>query len=257
MTAKIKPTTNTNIRVVAIADLQTDPSYQRSIRPKHRSIVADFIPEALGIPLVAEREDGSLWIVDGLQRTTALQKLSKTTVRVEIFHSDGPENEAKIFRTIQANRSKLSSAEVFRAALTEGNPTSWSIKEMVEKCGFKLILSGKGGRTNKLEIACINTLVKVTKQYGLDALEFALTTVSQAWESDPNATYNCIVECLGKFYVDQDRIVDVELLIPRLRTTTPAKLMWSGDLGNWNRVTNMVGELQKLYKKRLNPRRGA
>jgi hypothetical protein len=65
------------LRVVKLSDLSVDQSYQREVKSGHKSIVSDFNEEALGVPLVGQRSDGSLWIVDGLQRVTALKKLGR------------------------------------------------------------------------------------------------------------------------------------------------------------------------------------
>src|SRR5262249_39485041 len=84
--------------------LKSDPTYQRDVKRGHKKIVADFNETALGVPLVGEREKGTLWIVDGLQRITALRKLNWTHVKAEVFASKGPEHEAEIYRIINGNR---------------------------------------------------------------------------------------------------------------------------------------------------------
>ena len=95
-------TTERALRIVAVADLQVDPSYQRCVKPNHKKIARDFDPNALGVPLVGQREDHSLWIVDGQQRVEALKLLGKVNVRVEVFASKGPEHEAHVFTRCHA-----------------------------------------------------------------------------------------------------------------------------------------------------------
>lgn len=247
------------LKIVPVANLQVDPSYQRDVKAKHKRIVADFNEEALGIPLVGEREDGGLWIVDGLQRITALKKLGRKDVRAEVFASRGPEHEAEVFKLVNLNRTKLTSAEQFRAMLTCHDELSWKIKEAVESCGYKIVLGktgSKGGNADEqasFQLTCISTLVTMADRHGVDPIKFALNCIKESWPNDRMGTNNGIVSGLGCFYRRNDGVVDLERLIPRLQTATPHKIIYAANqatLSN-NRVDAIADVLEKLYRKRL------
>lgn len=248
------------VRYVNLEEIRVDPSYQREvIAAAVTRIKKGFVAEALGVPLIAQRDDGTFWAVDGLQRITALKSMGKTKVLAEVFHSDGPEYEAQIFRLVNKNRTKLTPGHLFHALLTEGDETAWAIKEAVEKAGFALRLNrqGKNATSAHREVACVNTLLKLFKDTGgTESISFALDAIGKAWDNDPLATYNYVIAGLGLFHHKHEGGVDMDRLVPRLQTTTPGKLIYSAGLGNWDKATNMVEVLGVLYRKRLSARRG-
>ncbi len=256
------------VLVVALDKLSVDPSYQRDIKRKHKDIVADFNETALGIPLVGQREDSSLWIVDGQQRITALKKLNWKEVKAEVFASNGPEHEAEIFKLINLNRTKLNAQEEFRALLTAGDPVAWEIKEAVEGCGFKLSLNMRGGRNlsrmgldapAKMKIACLSTLRNIAKNQKMDAIKFVLNVIKTCWPGDPQGVVNNLVLGMARMYVALERVPDMERLVPRFSSVTPHKILYAANSeamgGEKSHAVCMC--LLKLYNKRVNSRRGS
>ena len=246
-------TSDSALRVVKIADLQVDPSYQREIRGKHRKIVSNFDKNALGIILVGQREDGSLWVVDGLQRKTALEKLGKETVRAEVFVSKGPEHEAEVFRLVNQNRTALSSPELFRAKLAAGDKTAWEIKKLVESLGLIIgYVRKRNGRPGDWKvISAINTLERVEQRYGLGVLELTLETVKASWPEDLHAFASDIIFGVGVWISRHDGVIDTDSTVPKFRTATPAKILYSSGLGVGDRPNNVADVLEKLSRKRM------
>lgn len=249
------------LRVVRLDDLSVDPSYQRDVKAKHVRIVADFNEEALGVPLVGERGDGTKWIVDGLQRITALRKLGRRDVRAEVFASRGAEHEAQVFKLVNMNRTKLNPFEEFRALLTAHDEQAWLIKEAVEREGFRIVPSKATGRNPEhgaSGLSCINTLRNATARFGIESVTFALRTVKAAWSGDPLAVYNVMVGGLCVFFHRHDGAVDDERLIPRLQMSTPQKIMYTAQnmaIGNMKRDEQVADVVEKLYRRRYGARR--
>lgn len=242
------------LRVIKLADIQFDESYQRSVKPKHKRIIADFKEEALGIPLVAEREDGSLWGVDGQQRITALKKMSKETVRAEVFHSKGPEHEAEVYCLVNIQRTKPTACEEFRGLLTAQNKDAWEIKDAVEKEGF-IIASGRSGyrpNSNWKQISGINALRSIHKNQGVEAITFVLTVAKECWPEDKMAVNSRMMMGLARWWISLDAI-DMERLIPRFRKTTPHKILYAANQQNvvGEMIQPVVNILDKLYNSRL------
>ena len=249
-------TTERALRIVAVADLQVDPSYQRCVKPNHKKIARDFDPNALGVPLVGQREDHSLWIVDGQQRVEALKLLGKVNVRVEVFASKGPEHEAHVFKLVNCNRTKLHSLEEFWAKVRALDDDSLILKRTVEQEGFKIVgrgnerLSGKdGSETNGL--ACVNTLARYLHLHGPDAVRFALRIVRTHWGSDPNARTSHVLAGLSRFWSGHRDDLDEARLGARLVTTTPSKILVAAANGLSDKETNVHTEIERMYKKRL------
>lgn len=257
--------TKSALRVVELERLQTDSSYQREVKAKHKKIVSEFNEDALGIPLVGEREDGSLWIVDGLQRKTALVKMGRKTVRAEVFASRGPEHEAEVFKLVNLNRTKLNQGEQFKALLAAHDPTAWEIKKVVEECGYTLTLSatgmtGKrraGGMTNddkaSKQVSCFNTLRWAYQYCGIESIRFALTVVDKAWPGDRLNTYQIMFGGLCVFYQRRDGVVDLDRLIPRMQSVTAQKVLYAASqnqIGN-SKQQAVADVMEKVYNKRL------
>lgn len=253
-------TASSALRVIPLADLKVDSSYQRAVVNRHKQIVANFDPSALGIPLVGQREEGSLFIVDGLQRITALKKLGKTTVRAEVFVSKGPEHEAEVFKLVNAGRTKLTPRDLFKAKLVSGDSTAWDIKRAVEAAGFKLDTSRP---TNKMSeraweyVMAYNTLETIYKSDETKGIRITriLNIVKTAWPGDMRSTNNDIIGGLGSFFMQRTDIVDDEKLSRNLATTTPEKVLYSGSLGIGGRHANIADVISKIYAKRVSKKK--
>ena len=251
-------TASSALRVIALDVIQTDPSYQREIVPKHKKIVAEFNEEALGIPVVGQREDGSLWIVDGLQRLTALRKLERKTVRAEVFVSRGPEHEAEVFRLINQNRTKLKSAELFHALLASGDEVAWVVKKTAESLGFQLTTStrqrnsgkslGDAERNAKL-LTAVSALYNIAKTSGAEGIKFVLTTIDHGWPADPMGNKAEILTGIYLWWMRREKVVDQDRLIARLKVTPATKVWQQAMLGIGSRPTNVAEVIEKVYRR--------
>jgi hypothetical protein len=237
------------LRVLNVADLNVDPSYQREIKPGHRRIMSEFNEEAFGIPLVGEREDGSLWIVDGLQRITAIGKMGRRQVRSETFASNGPEHEAAVFKLVNMNRTKLKPLEEYKALLTAHDDLAWQVENTVNDCGFK-VSDGKTGMPKY--VSCVKLLLRFTADYGTDCVKFALTTVANCWPEDTLGTHSNMIGGLMLFFNRQDGLVDVERMTPRFQASSPLKILQAArQISIANAPRDAVADvLEKLMRRR-------
>ncbi len=244
------------LRVVKLESLQVDPSYQRGVKPKHKKIISDFNESALGVLLVGEREDSSLWLVDGLQRKTALEKMKWTETRCEVFASEGPEHEAEIFRLVNLGRTNLTTRESFRSMLTEGHPLAWLIKEAVESCGGKLHLDGGRPADSKgataRAVTCLSTLVRHAAVNGAEPIKFAITTAYECWPDDRMGINNRMIGGLCCWWKQKDGVIDLERLYPRLKSITPHKIMYAAAMTSLSGNTDFSNaeQIEKVYRLR-------
>lgn len=245
-------TTGSALRVLKVEDIQTDPAYQRVVREGHKKIVAEFDKNAFGVPLVAQREDGTLWVVDGLQRLTALRKMEKKEVRAEVFKSSGPEHEANVFKIVNLNRTKLSSPEIFKAKLTSGDQSAWKLKETVEKCGYVIAYqSHSAGRAQDAKyISAINSLERVAERFGYEYITIILEITKEVWSEDKYGASSDIINGMAAFLHARKGVIDKNRLIVRLAKTTPAKIIYSGNLGVGSRGNNIAEVLERIYRRR-------
>ena len=173
------------LRELQISDLNVDPSYQRGLTKGVAQIVKNYNPVSFGVPLVAQRGDGSFWIVDGQQRIEALKRMGRhKNVRCEVFASQGPEHEARVFKEVNKNRVPLEPVQIFHAMLTAGDETCWAIKTTIEKHGFSVPKSKSKGTKESPDLAatrfaCVNALAKAYTQSGEEGLEFICRVIKQ------------------------------------------------------------------------------
>lgn len=246
------------LREVPIVLLHVDPSYQRPLVRKHKKIAANFDPDAFGVPLVAQRSDGSLWIVDGQQRIEALKVRGKDRVRVDVFVSDGPEHEAHVFRLVNVDRTKLRGEELYNAALTEGEETAVAVGRLMKEYGFRVI-NGMNTVTTSDDvksnaIRSVQSLLHVHRSQGEDASRFVLSTLRDNWPGDPMRTRKELILGLGAFYKNLEGNVDQDRLNARLSSVTAGKLIYAAALGVGSRSQNVAEAILKVYRRRSSPR---
>lgn len=245
-----KLVTKAAVQRVPLDAIGVDPSYQRDVKPKHKKIIAEFNETAFGIPLVAEREDRTLWIVDGLQRMTAAKKMGWVLLRAEVFASSGPEHEAQVFKFVNLYRTKLEPLDEWRALLTSHDETAWEIKRVVEGCGFRISGDGKNPDT----LRCVSSIRTLHKRYGSEGLKFSLEVSKKAWPGEFMTHNSSVLMGLGSFYRQNDGEVDKSILLPKLSKVTPQKLLYSARQSS---LTNDVyGEIAKLVQQLYMKRRG-
>jgi len=244
------------LRVLSLDSLQVDPLYQRDVKSGWKKIVEEFDEEALGIIVVGERSDGSLWIVDGQQRVFALRKMGKREVRAEVFRSEGVEHEAQVFKKINLYRVKLNPREQFKALLAAHDPTAWAVKETVESVPpFRISFSHSRSREiDAYNITAVNTLLNLyrTERVGAEGIRFALRAVYEAWKGDSQAIHSFILEALGTFWGAFEGTLDEEKMIDRLKTTTPSQLLVAAgqQAVGMDKRSAMQVILDRLYKRR-------
>lgn len=236
-------------RMVDVDSLNVAEEYQREmIVPHVNEMEKQFDPEAFGLPLAGERDDGSLWLVDGFQRVSAARHLGIKRVPCEIVKSRGVEHEAELFRK-RARRRNLSACQLFKALVAEGNEEAHEILRIVNQAGLNvagMAQSRRGGT-----IACIKSCRDAFKLGGAEHLLLVLTTLKRAWGGGhENAYHQAMVDGLSLFLFRYHGEVDIRRLTGKMATESPLhvlgqakpfKLMHGGSRGK------AVGHAFKAY----------
>jgi hypothetical protein len=187
-----KPTVNmlVEIKLLKIDDLNVDRSYQRPPSPTHvAKIVANFIEEALDPILVAIREDGTFWIVDGQTRRDVMVIKNYDRIPCRLFRSKGSKHEATIFGESNLDRRAMKRYDAHRALVKAEKPAALAVEESV--------------RAHKLEIAYRGTwpyIRAVAKLYDAQregVLDAVLSAIVRTWPNDAEALSEL---CIGACY---------------------------------------------------------
>lgn len=252
------------IRVLPIDKILFDAAYQRDVKEKHKSYATDFMPEAMGVPIVAERVDGTLWGVDGRQRIAALKLMGKKEVRCEVFASRGTEHEAEVFKRINKDRVKPTPGELFRAMLAANDEAAHAINDAVREMGYSIVL-GKSGRAEGRDAAAtderaakcttaVSTLIWIyNTMESTEPIKFALQVIDRCWPGDRHGVNNNIIAGLASYYRRQKGVVDVEYIVPRLQRASAYKILYAAGqatIGN-NLREKVADQIEKLIKRRL------
>ena len=215
---------NLNIRDLQIAD----QIYQRGVKTIASLIAKNFDPNACLAIIVGIRKDGSMWIVDGHQRTTAAALAGYTTIWAETFESKGPKDEAKRFEQINGQRMKVSTSDLFRSALVAKYSYALAIQKIVNNSGFSLYFKSSGGEWN--DISCFAIISKLYLSKNKNNLAEILEIIASAWPEMNNACHETLVKGLNYCVNELKRadIFDKDRFIAKMSKKTPNQILIGG-----------------------------
>lgn len=218
----------TENRKICVDLLNISDAYQRTIVSARVSKIARHLDQdAFGSLTVGQREDGSLWVVDGMQRLTAARKLGISMVPCDVFHSSGQEHEARVFRLKNRERTNVCAATLFRAQLTEGDPQSVDIANLVREAGLKLRFDNSGG-AGWPYIKAVKALERSYQRVGRDGLLKVLGIICDAWPGEDLALHGDLIEGMG-WFVKKHGGFDEARIVAKLRTKSVAGVIRAAD----------------------------
>lgn len=202
----------TENRKIGVDELNISDAYQRTIVPARVSSIAKNLDQdALGSLTVGRRPDGSYWVVDGMQRLTALRKLGIAMVPCDVFESEGPEHEARVFRLKNRERTNVTSIALFRAQLTEGDQQTLAIASIVKRAGLKIALRDE--KQGWPYVRAVKALERAYSRVGGDGLLKSLQILSDAWPAEDGAIQGDMIDGMCMFMAknegfDESRLVE-------------------------------------------------
>ena len=204
----------TENRKISVDDLNISDAYQRTIVPATvKSITKNLDQDAFGSLTVGQRADGSYWVVDGMQRLTAARNLGIAMVPCDVFESDGPEHEARVFRLKNKARTNVSACALFRAQLVEGDPQTVEIADAVKKTGLSLRFDN--GAHGWPFVKAVVSLERAYRKVGKDGLASVLSIICEAWFGESEALRGDIISGLA-YFVGKTPDFDKQRLVKKL-----------------------------------------
>ena len=217
----------TENRKINVTKLRISDAYQRTIVPARVGrIEKSFDADAFGSLTVGERRDSSLWVVDGMQRLTAGIRLGIESVPCDVFQSDGPEHEAKVFRLKNKERTSVSAGALFKAQLVEGDPQTVDIARVVKEAGLKLKLDeGHGGWPY---VKAVVSLEGAYRRVGREGLLESLALLVQAWPGEADALRGDVIGGMS-WFLKRNEMFDRSRLVAKLTKTSVASVLRASD----------------------------
>ncbi|AWB23656.1 chromosome partitioning protein ParB [Methylobacterium currus] len=174
---------------VNIAKLVVDTSYQRNITPRSRTniarIAANFRWAYFAPVVISPIEQDRFAIIDGQHRTTAAALCGHDSVPCQIVIA-GETEQAAAFKAINANRTPVTTGDLFVAAKAAGE--IWAVElDYICSCA-DVRLSNQGPPSDKSSFVTTRAVMALRlclKRYGRDTLITALQSVTQTSNIDP------------------------------------------------------------------------
>lgn len=141
--------------------LNVDKEYQRAKVSQESvlSIARNWSWVACGVLVVARRNDGTLWVVDGQTRKTAADKRADVNeLPCIVFESLELAEEASAFIDVNTFRRPVPRVDKFRAQIVAQDQVAIAVQQMIEEQGYR-VASGSGS----FSVCCIGSIMEEFK----------------------------------------------------------------------------------------------
>lgn len=144
------------------SDLLVDDSYQR--RPdewKIKRIASEWSWPAIGALIVAMRDDGKFYVVDGQHRAlAAMRRADVETMPCIVFEMSDMMTEAQAFLDANTARKPLSALNKFNALLATGSKGAEMVVALAQQANRQI------GDSTPTGIRCVGLLLKMANEDG-------------------------------------------------------------------------------------------
>lgn len=172
-----------------ITDLVIDDSYQRELRRTNwtaiRKIAAAFTWSRFSPVFVAPVEGGKYAIIDGQHRTHAAAMCGFEEVPSQIVQMDAAE-QADAFAAVNGMVTKITSLQIFKAALAAGSGWAVDLRDLAQKAGCEVRTSnGSSDAKRPGQIYAVSAFRVLAGRYG-GGIVPALTAMMSlpGWKDD-------------------------------------------------------------------------
>jgi hypothetical protein len=155
----------TNTVTIAAKDLKVDHRVQRGIEETQvRHLMTNWNAEFVSAIVVSRRTDG-YYVIDGLQRMTAITRLGQPNFKFTAITHNGLslQDEAQLFLAHNQGRKAVSTYARYRVSVTAGDPVGMAVDEVVEALGLHVAAT-----SSELGLGIAGALVRVVGKMASD-----------------------------------------------------------------------------------------
>lgn len=241
---------------VPISKIRVDDAYQRSIKKARvTQILREFNWAHFQPVMLAEHEDGTYTVFDGQHRVEAArQHPNVKDVPAAIVTFDESYQEAGAFIGVNVNRSTITNIERYYAGIEAGDEQMMAVCSALEEAGCEVVEAGKySPAPNKTAaVASVNRAIKL---YGETAVTAACLALRLAWPKDTRALNGSLIFCLARICRNNNKILDHERLVHKLRGKNRVVLTADADalrkIGGGDGMANLTRALVEMYNRGL------
>lgn len=192
--------------------LTVDPAVQRDLDQSWvRALTAAWDPDVAHGVKISLRADGTKVILDGQHRRAAATQAGHGADKVEcvVYRNLTGQQEARLFRLFNTFKNP-NAVDLFRIALTEGDPVAIRLDKLITKHGMRV---ASGGYANGFR-----SVKALRRLYEADAVaaERTLDVAVRAWGPYPESVAVQVIDGLGAVARRYGDAVDYDDLRSRL-----------------------------------------
>lgn len=228
------------------------PEAQRALDERRaRKIAAAFDPDAFQ-PVVVSLPDsasGLHHIIDGQHRVAAARLAlgAEQCVACYVVNVATPAEAARVFGTINTERTAVQAIDAFRTAVTAGRQPEVAIDQLVAQLGYRIA----GHKADGL-ISAVAACLAVVKAHRIDGLRDALLFIQGAWAKDRVSTDGTMIIGVAAFLARHGAAIDRTRLAQKLaKKFTAARFLAQvkarAETLDCNRREAMVGLLVAIH----------
>lgn len=204
-------------RFLYVNQLKTDESYQSPVNESQvNKITKNFNPDFLHTIVVAQRENGDLYILDGQHRVVALKRIGFKEVEAVVHTRMSMEEEAEMYRMLNERPTKSPNAKA-KAELQAGYPVAIAIDSCVK--GQELEVDYDKEKLAERKIGAYSTLKRIYKKFGEENLSLTLHLIKFSFGTKSKYFSAVMMEGVSKFIAIYKDKIDTDKLIHRMQST--------------------------------------
>lgn len=214
------------VRHIPVGDLHIDPRYQRSAEtPQSRTMIAKMAHGwdwRLCMTLMVSERDDRFYVIDGQHRLLAARLRGDLgLLPCCIMAFDSVEEESQMFVQANKNRKKLTTVDMFRAAVAAGSEAETETAQLIADAGLKV-----SDHTNRHSLApgaltIVSGVARALKVHGRPIVSAALTAMGEAFGDQPIPRAAMLFGALINLF--HDDTTDPDLLAETLKTMTASE----------------------------------
>ncbi|HEY0889592.1 MAG TPA: DUF6551 family protein [Nocardioides sp.] len=173
-----KPARQAHLAWVNADDLQVNPVAQREFKPTWGQWILDnFDIDKFQVPHVNQRNDGSLYVMEGQHSCWAYRHFFGEGQQIQVWLYKGltEQQEAEFFLTFN-NKKQVDAMAKFKAAVTAGRTDACDINRIVRANGCTI-----GVSKNENSISAIGALITIYQKHGAKVLARTIRTIRDAF----------------------------------------------------------------------------
>lgn len=216
---------------IDVGDLVIDEQYQRPLTASNkaaiRRIAQDFQWSRFSPVLVAPVAGGRYALIDGQHRAHAAALCGFQSIPAMVTLV-APEEQALAFIEINTRQIRVGAHQVYRAALTAGEPWAIACRDAVEAAGCRLMAANYATATKKPGMVFAVSLIR--RQVGQGKVAAVTRALTALMEYDSASVANFSNDLLDPWIAAAaERGADVPALLAALRSKRPWLVLEAAD----------------------------